>query len=174
VHNTYFIFPVLFIMLSNHYPSVYNHAQNWLLLILLAVSGALTRHAMVTKNPLERFTLFPAALGLGALVWMSAAPALPQSGLPDGERVEFSRLHSILATRCLSCHSSHPTDDIYKTAPGGVLFETEAQVRAKAHNIHLHVVVAKSMPLANKTAMTDEERAVFAHWLKQEGLLPEP
>ena len=174
VHNTYFIFPVLFIMLSNHYPSVYNHAQNWLLLILLAVSGALTRHAMVTKKPLERFTLFPAALGLGALVWMSAAPALPQSGLSGGERIEFSRLHSILASRCMACHSSHPTDDIYKTAPGGVLFETEEQVRAKAHNIHLHVVVAKSMPLANKTGMTDGERAVFAQWLKQEGLLPEP
>jgi uncharacterized membrane protein len=130
VHNTYFIFPVLFIMLSNHYPVVYNHSLNWVLLLILGVAGALTRHAMVTKSPVQRWTLLPALAG----------------------------------------HSSHPTDDIYKAAPNGVMFESEAQVRAKGNLIQLHVVMAKSMPLGNKTGMTDEERAVFAAWLKQEGL----
>jgi uncharacterized membrane protein len=85
-------------------------------------------------------------------------------------RVEFSQLHSIIQNRCLACHSSHPTDDIYKNAPSGVMFESEAQVRAKGNLIQLHVVMAKSMPLGNKTGMTDDERAVFAAWLKQEGL----
>ena len=50
VHNTYFIFPVLFIMLSNHYPALYNHDLNWLLLVVLSVAGAMVRHVMVTKN----------------------------------------------------------------------------------------------------------------------------
>ncbi|MGE3262336.1 MAG: urate hydroxylase PuuD [Bacteriovoracia bacterium] len=168
VHNTYFIFPVLFIMLSNHYPVVYSHPLNWLLLIILGVSGALTRHAMVTKSPVQRWTLLPAAIGLGALVMMTGAEKHSE---PAGPKVEFAQLHGIMENRCLACHSSHPTDDVWKTAPNGVVLESEAQVRAKANLIHLHVVIAKSMPLGNKTNMTEEERAVFAKWLKQEALV---
>lgn len=168
VHNTYFIFPVLFIMLSNHYPTVYNHRWNWLLLIALGVSGALTRHAMVTKNPRERWTLFPAAIGLAALVYLTAM--VPAAATVEGPRVEFSQVRAILATRCLQCHSSHPTDDLWKQAPNGVIFETEQALREKADKVQLHVVIAKSMPLGNKTGMTEEERAVIARWLKQENL----
>jgi uncharacterized membrane protein len=169
VHNTYFIFPVLFIMLSNHYPTVYNHHWNWLLLIALGVSGALTRHAMVTKNPVERWTLLPAAMGLGALVYMTAAvPSV--ASLENQPRLEFSAVHAIIRTRCLQCHGTHPTDDIWHTPPNGVVLESELQFRERADKVQLHVVVAKSMPLGNKTGMTDEERAVVARWLKQENL----
>ncbi|MGZ3711264.1 MAG: urate hydroxylase PuuD [Bdellovibrionota bacterium] len=167
VHNTYFIFPVLFIMLSNHYPLVYNHPLNWLLLIILGVSGALTRHAMVTKSAVQRWTLLPAAAGLGALVMMTGHEA-PTAVTFD--RIEFAQVHAIMQNRCLACHSTHPTDDVWKSAPNGVIFESEEQVRAKGDKIHLHVVMAKSMPLGNKTNMTEEERAVFAKWLKKEGL----
>jgi uncharacterized membrane protein len=169
VHNTYFIFPVLFIMLSNHYPTVYNHHLNWLLLIALGVSGALTRHAMVTKNPVERWTLLPAAIGLGALVYMTAATGLPVVS-ENQPKVEFAAVHAIIQTRCLQCHSSHPTDDTWHTPPNGVILESEELFRARADKVQLHVVVAKSMPLGNKTGMTDEERAVIARWLKQENL----
>lgn len=170
VHNTYFIFPVLFIMLSNHYPTLYNHKLNWLLLIILSVAGACTRHAMVTTRPRERWTLLPAAIGLLALIYMTAHPAQPQQN--TAERVDFSEVHSVMERRCLSCHGSKTTDDIYKTAPNGIILETEAQVRARAQMMHLHVVVAKSMPLGNKTGMTDPERAIFAQWLAQERLAP--
>jgi uncharacterized membrane protein len=169
VHNTYFIFPVLFIMLSNHYPQVYNHPLNWVLLIILAVAGACTRHAMVTKSPVQRFTLIPAAAGLAALVVMTASTPQVHSALGEG-KVEFAQVRAIVQNRCLACHSSHPTDDIYTSAPNGVIFESEEALRAKGNLIQLHVVMAKSMPLGNKTGMTDEERGVFAAWLKQEGL----
>lgn len=168
VHNTYFIFPVLFIMLSNHYPQVYNHHLNWLLLILLTVSGAMTRHAMVTKNPVERWTLAPAALGLAALVYMTGAASQVSASVSPGA-VSYSQVHSIVAARCLSCHSSQPTDDVWKAPPNGVIFETEEQLRARGEKVQLHVVLAKSMPLGNKTNMTEEERALVAQWLKQEG-----
>lgn len=168
VHNTYFIFPVLFIMLSNHYPVLYNHAWNWLLLIVLAMSGAMVRHAMVTKNVRERWVLAPAAVGLLGLVWGTALPTV--GAAPSGPHVEFTQVHGILQNRCWSCHSSSPTDDVFKVAPNGVIFESEAQLRARAQMVRLHVVTAKSMPLANKTGMTDEERAVFASWLQQQGL----
>jgi uncharacterized membrane protein len=168
---------VLFIMLSNHYPVLYNHAWNWLLLLVLAVSGALVRHSMVTKKPVERWVLVPAALGLLALVWATALPgprvaagAGAAAVLDAAPRVGFAEVHTIIEKRCSSCHSSHPTDDIYTAPPNGVIFETEAQLRAKAPMVRLHVVAAKSMPLLNKTGMTEEERAVMARWLEQEGL----
>lgn len=173
VHNTYFTFPVLFIMLSNHYPQVYNHPRNWLLLIVLAVSGALTRHAMVTKRPVERWTLFPAAMGLGALVWMTAAIGAGTAGAgsaaadPGAPPVSYEQVHLLAVKHCYGCHSSAPTDEFYKTAPNGIKFENEHDLRARADKILLHVVQAKSMPLGNKTGMTDEERTVFARWLQQ-------
>jgi uncharacterized membrane protein len=163
---------VLFIMLSNHYPTLYNHPQNWLLLIILGVSGALTRHAMVTKNPVERWTLFPAAIGLGALVFMTAAQ--PTVTSTEGPPVEFSQVHAIIQTRCITCHSSSPTDDVYHAPPLGVVFESEAQFRAKADKVYIQVVLAKAMPLGNKTHMLDTERATIRTWLIQEKLIQKP
>lgn len=171
VHNTYFIFPVLFIMLSNHYPTVYNHARNWLLLICLSVSGAMVRHAMVTKKKKERWLLLPAAVGLAALVFATAAPSPTTPSAGPTEKIEFAEVHAVVERRCFACHSTKNTDDVYKDAPRGVLFEGEAQMRERADKIRLHVVIAKSMPLGNKTGMTDDERALIDRWLRQEGLI---
>jgi uncharacterized membrane protein len=167
VHNTYFIFPVLFIMLSNHYPALYSHSQNWLLLIILSISGALVRHTMVTKNQKERWLLLPAFAGLVALIWMtSPAPtAAAMSDVPS-----FDEVHAIFENRCLQCHSSHPTDDVWKSAPKGVIFETEAQIKMHGAHVFENVVVAKTMPLGNKTQMTDEERAIIGRWLSAQKL----
>ncbi|MBI4817061.1 MAG: urate hydroxylase PuuD [Deltaproteobacteria bacterium] len=166
VHNTYFTFPVLFIMLSNHYPVFYSHRWNWLLLMVLALSGAMIRHAMVAKRPRERWVLAPAAFGLLGLVFVTGArPAEPTS--TSTEKVELVEILRILEKRCWACHSSKPTDEVFKVAPSGIIFESETQLRARADRIKLHVVTAKSMPLGNKTQMTDEERRVFGRWLEQ-------
>lgn len=164
VHNTYFTFPVLFIMLSNHYPQIYNHAWNWLLLIVLAVSGALTRHAMVTKRPLERWTLFPAAMGLAALVWASGHVGPASMG--GGARPTWAEVAPVIERRCASCHSLRPTDDVWKVAPLGAIFDSENSLRAKAEKVMLQVVTARTMPLGNKTAMTDEERDLVRRFLE--------
>jgi uncharacterized membrane protein len=173
VHNTYFIFPVLFVMLSNHYPQIYNHPHRALLLVLLSVSGALIRHAMVTRVPVQRWTLAPAAVGLAALVWMTASPVGPGAEL-EGPPVEFAQVSRIVGSRCLACHSTHATDEQYPTAPRGILFETEAQLRSRAEQVYLQVVTAKAMPLANRTGMTDEERQLIGRWIRQQGLLRKP
>lgn len=167
VHNTYFIFPVLFIMLSNHYGSVYNHPQNWILLILLSVSGALVRHAMVTKSPVERWTILPAACGIAALVFMtSAGTDIKSAG--GGEPVTFSQVQPIFASRCISCHSPTPTDDIFKAPPKGITFDTEENIHTYLPQIYQQVAVAKTMPLANKTQMTAEERQLLSTWIAQQ------
>lgn len=176
VHNTYFTFPVLFIMLSNHYAVIYNHPYNWLLLIVLAVSGALVRHAMVTKVTMERWTLLPAAIGLLGLVYMTAALGGQNSdtngkvgSFSPNERVSFERVMPIVQARCWACHSSNPTDDVFKTAPKGVVFENEQQLRLALPQLYQQVVVTKIMPLANKTNMTEEEREILSQWIRVEG-----
>ena len=167
VHNTYFIFPVLFIMLSNHYGSVYNHPQNWLLLILLSVSGALIRHAMVTQNPLQRWTLFPAAIGLAGLVFMTSASfEIKNSG--NKNVITFAQVQPIFQKRCVSCHSPNPTDEIFLLAPKGIFLISEENIRAVLPQIYQQVSVAKIMPLANKTMMTDDERTLITNWLNQQ------
>jgi uncharacterized membrane protein len=167
VHNTYFIFPVLFIMLSNHYPEIYNHHLNWLLLITLGVSGALVRHAMVTKIPAQRWTLLPAGIGLAALVFMTRVAPIEGTTAGDGAPVPFEKVAAVFNARCVRCHSNNPTDDVFKVAPKGLVFESEEQIRLARQLIYQQVVVGRTMPLANKTQMTDDERALVGQWISQ-------
>ena len=166
VHNTYFTFPVLFIMLSNHFPVVFNHPLNWLLLILLSVSGALVRHAMVTKINRQRWTLLPAACGLAALMIMTAPKVMDDSGHPP---VPFAQVHAIIESRCITCHSAAPTDDVFKVPPKDLILQSEEQIRAAGSRIYVQAIVSQAMPLGNKTQMTTDERATLARWLRQEG-----
>jgi uncharacterized membrane protein len=166
VHNTYFTFPVLFIMLSNHYAAVYSHPQAWILLIILSISGALVRHAMVTKNKMQRWTLLPAAIGLLALVFMTAKQ--PETvRLEHTEKVEYLQVQGIVQMRCLSCHATVNTDDVFKVAVNNVIFETEASLLKYKETIIRRVILEKSMPFQNKTKMTEQERAILAKWLSQ-------
>lgn len=163
VHNTYFIFPVLFIMLSNHYPSIYNHEYNWLLLMIIMVAGAMTRQAMITKNPKERFLVLPAAIGILALVVISSKkPEMPKV---DNISVSYNEVQSIVQTRCLSCHANKNTDDIFTVAPKGLILETEEQIYTNRVKI-LSQVESGVMPFSNKTQMTDIERAKLVKYLK--------
>ena len=133
-------------------------------MILLGISGALVRHAMVAKNPLERWTLFPASIGLGALVFMTShVPKLAQAAAP----IPFEQVSKIFETRCVTCHAAQPTDDVFMVPPKDMIFESETQIRASAEKIYEQVVVTKVMPLGNKTNITMEERNLLGQWIQQ-------
>lgn len=76
VHNNYMTFPVLFIMLSNHFPSTYGHRLNWLVLVGLIAVGAAVRHVMNARSAARGLMLVPALGVLAALVVMTS-PAGP-------------------------------------------------------------------------------------------------
>lgn len=159
VHNTYFIFPVLFIMLSNHYPVVYNHQYNWLLLIVLAFSGAFARHGLVTQRARERWVFLPAGIGFMALVFMTAQAPSSQKIIQG--RVDYLKIKPIIQARCLRCHSTKNSDETFDEAPNGILFETESQILDYREKIIEQVIVAKTMPLNNVTNITEEERGII-------------
>jgi len=166
VHNSYMTFPLLFIMLSNHYPATYASPVNWLVLLLLFVAGAAVRHAMIGRGRSSRWALVPAALALAAAMFFStprgaAAPVNPG----DAAIPPFSAVRAVIAQRCLPCHSQYQSDPSFGPAPGGVTFDTPESIARLAERIRVRAVETQTMPLANKTGMTPEERALLARWI---------
>jgi uncharacterized membrane protein len=165
-HNSYVTFPVIFMMLSSHYPATYGHPLNWLILWLLIVVGAGVRHVMIAREkgrPADLW-LVPVAAALVAAVYLTS-PAWLDRTPRSGARVDFLVVKDVIERRCVSCHSHRPTDDVFRTAPNGVTFDTPESIRARAETIRARTVVLRNMPLANKTGMTDAERGLLASWL---------
>ncbi len=83
--------------------------------------------------------------------------------------VNFNEVNMIIQRRCIQCHSSNNTDDIFTAPPNGVVFETPENIVGLKDKILQRVVVTKTMPLNNKTNMTEEERRLIGCWIQQEG-----
>ena len=167
VHNSYMTFPVLFIMLSNHFPATYASPVNWLVLLLLFVAGASVRHAMIGRGSSSRWALVPAALALAGAMFLSTpqgAAARPAATAADSVP-PFHAVRAVIAQRCLPCHSQYQSDRTLGPAPGGVTFDTPESIARLAERIGVRAVETKTMPLANKTGMTEEERALLARWI---------
>lgn len=164
VHNTYFTLPVLFVMISNHYPMTYSHSQGWLVLGVIMLAGVLIRQFFVLRHSGNVKWALPAAgVALLAGVAVAIAPKIADSG---GGRVTFANVQDVLKERCLQCHASQPTQPGFAQPPKGVLLETPEQVAANAPKI-AETVGNKYMPIGNLTQMTDDERALIATWFAQ-------
>jgi uncharacterized membrane protein len=176
VHNTYITLPVLFLMISNHYPALYEHPYSWAVLLGVIAVGALVRQAFVLRHTGRmRPWMLPAcfALFVGVIVATAAtrdlgtAPATPSTAddeaLPDTlEPVAMA----IVATRCQACHSPIPTYEGFDEPPKGVVLVTPADVRRWAGPVLTQAVHDEIMPLGNITDMRPEERALLGQWLE--------
>ena len=183
VHNTYFTLPVLIAMLSNHYGMLYSHPQNWLVLVLLMLVGALVRTWFVKRHKgVDAWPLLVAVVMLlaGLIAWLAPQPAMvPVTAAPvlsapaapgaastgttataaDG-KVSFETVKAIVDARCLACHNA-------ALAPKRIQFHEPQLIEQHAAEIYQQVVVQKSMPLNNATGITDEERATLGRWFKE-------
>jgi uncharacterized membrane protein len=169
VHNSYMTFPLLFIMLSNHYPATYSSPVNWLVLACLFVAGAAVRHAMIGRGARSRWALAPAGLALAGAMFFSTPRALEGGGTRGAGSSDtvpsFAAVRSVIAQRCQPCHSNYQTDRSVGPAPGGVTFDTPESIARLAERIRVRAVETKTMPLANKTGMTQEERDLLGRWV---------
>lgn len=166
LHNSYLTIPVLLTMVSNHFSFAFDHPHAWVLLSVLVVVGASVRHLMITieKQQPAHWAWAPLVLGLAVLVGMTLPKAAPTD---TGPRVTFAEANDVLVRRCYACHSKTPTDDVFKTPPNGIVLDSPAAAAALAPRIRLRAVEAKTMPLANKTGMTEEERVLLGRWVDQ-------
>ena len=164
VHNNYMTFPLIFIMISNHFPMMTGHLYNWLVLggIILASGGV--RHVMNVKG--VQWILAPSAVILIALFFMTAPPHEEMTA--GGSPIAFAAARNVIASRCIACHSAHPTDRTFGgIAPNGVTFDDPARIKALVERIKFRAVISKTMPLANKTGMTEDERILLGRWIDQ-------
>ncbi len=170
LHNNYMTLPVVFIMLSGHYSSTFGHELNWLILAGISLVGGLVRHIFNLRNKgRSNPWLLPAAvLGMIALA-VVAGHVRVGANVPSaaGEKVEFAEVRAIIAQRCATCHSAHPTDENFNVAPLGLSLDTPVQIRRSVQKINARTIITQTMPLANKTEMTDEEREMLGRWIAQ-------
>ncbi|MEC3765092.1 MULTISPECIES: urate hydroxylase PuuD [Cupriavidus] len=169
VHNTYFTLPVLFAMLSNHYSMTYAHKYNWVVLILIMLSGVLIRQFFILKHKGKINVLWPAAgvAALGVVAVMIAPQPRPAVAKADGEAaaaVSFAKVQEVMNARCVQCHAEQPK--MMPTAAKGIKLETPEDIKAHAQLIYQQAVQQKAMPLGNVTQITDDERALLGQWFE--------
>jgi uncharacterized membrane protein len=91
----------------------------------------------------------------------------PGSASFGTEHIPFALVRTIVDQRCSSCHSSTPTDEVFKTAPKGIVFDNDKQIKALASLIKTQTVTTMAMPLGNKTGITPEERIILGRWIEE-------
>ena len=166
LHNNYLTLPVLFVMVSSHYPATYGSPWGWAILGALFVIGVLVRHWFNLRNAgrRNRWLLPAAVLGLVALA-IATAPRSSGAGTGVASPTPFAEVRVVIAQRCAPCHSSAPTYPGIPAAPAGVMFDTPAEIQAKAQRILDRAVRTKTMPLGNLTGITDAERDLLQRWV---------
>ena len=161
VHNTYFTLPVVFTMISNHYASTYAQPDSWAILALWMLAGMLLRQFFVLHHAgRDRYSLPVIGAVLIVVALICAKPAAPE--VVSGPVPAFAEVQSIVATRCLACHSAHPKN--VAVAPKGLMFDDPEIIKQRAADIYRQVFLLKQMPQGNVTQITDEERRQIARW----------
>jgi uncharacterized membrane protein len=166
VHNNYLTLPVVFAMLSNHFPTAYGHSQAWLVLIAMMVIGAWIRHYFNLRHAGRTAWWIPvtAALGIAAVaIAIRPASSGGGAGVAAAGTVSFARARTIVQERCVPCHSAHPTH--VSAAPLGIELDTGQEMHAQAAAIEQAAVQTHTMPLGNATGMTQQERDQLGAWI---------
>ncbi|MEQ6249820.1 urate hydroxylase PuuD [Sulfitobacter sp. HNIBRBA3233] len=176
-HNNYLTLPVIFLMLSNHYPLAFASEANWIIASLVFLMGVTIRHyfnAMHARQGSKHWTWLATTLIFIAIIWLSTAPmfraAEPQeaqgAALRFAQAEGFDQVHDIVLGRCSMCHAAEPAWDGLLWPPKGVRLETEHQIAMAARQIYLQAGLTHAMPPANLSYMRAEERAQIVAWYR--------
>jgi uncharacterized membrane protein len=167
VHNNYLTLPVVFLMLSNHYPLFFATRYNWLIVAIVLAIGPVIRHFFNSRHEGKGspwWTWAVAAAGMAAVGWLSAAGSNIEMGaLPPPP--QFKQVADIVMSRCSMCHAAQPVWEGIPAAPKGVLLDTDTHIRVRAPLIDIVAVRSRAMPPGNITDMTPQERVLLASWL---------
>lgn len=164
VHNNYMTLPVIFIMISNHYPVVTGHPLAWLLLAMISLGGVSIRHFF---NLRHHQIIRPEFLFVGAMLVFGVSLVASQKKATEAMAdVPFPVAQAIVDKHCVACHAAVPTHKGFTAPPNGAAFDTPAGMARYAPRIKERAVDSASMPLGNETHMTDEERAQLGAWIR--------
>ena len=178
-HNNYLTLPVIFLMLSNHYPLAFATEYNWLIAALVFLMGVTIRHYFNTLHATGKsvhWTWLATAIMFIIIMWLSTAPMMQDTyeasearALTPVEQVfadaaGFEEATTIIPGRCSMCHAREPFYDGILYAPKGIFLETPADIAKNARLIYMQAGLSVAMPPANVSLMEDNERAAIRRW----------
>jgi len=162
-HNNYFTLPVLFMMISGHYPAIYSGDYGWLVLIAIVGILVMVRHYFNLRGVGQAKNSLIALIVVSILALIYAlVPS--QNKVQSQDSVSIAEVQVIIDKHCVSCHASEPSSKIFAVAPNGFMIETKEQIIAHKDQIYQQAVLSNAMPLGNNTNMTDEERDKLRIW----------
>ncbi|TDI57371.1 MAG: hypothetical protein E2O93_04810 [Alphaproteobacteria bacterium] len=169
-HNNYFTLPVIFSMVGVHFAAGYGHAWAWIILPLAMVSGVAFRHYRNIQLETDKRAPTYLIVGLLLLAGSFGVSLIPVAGTGGGDSAVDvpgdQRAMTIIQARCATCHSRTPSDPNFSSPPNGFVLDTLDDATQQAGLAFQRLVVDRTMPLGNLTAMTEEERAALGAWLK--------
>ncbi|MDX0520642.1 cysteine desulfurase [Sinorhizobium medicae] len=178
-HNNYLTLPVLFLMLSNHYPLAFGTQYNWIIASLVFLMGVTIRHWFNTRHANKgspTWTWLATVLLFIAIMWLSTVPKVLSEGgearaATAAEVVvaspDFSKVRDTVLGRCSMCHAREPGWEGIIVPPKGVILESDGDIVAHAREIYLQAGRSHAMPPANVTGITEEERQLIASWYER-------
>jgi uncharacterized membrane protein len=180
LHNNYLTLPVIFFMLSSHYPLAFATQWNWLIASLVFLEGAIVRHWFNTRHARKgnpHWTWLAAVVIFLVIAWLSTASkpgdtreevasATAQRFLAS---THFSAARDVIMGRCSMCHAAEPVYEGVLQAPKDVHLDSDAAIANHAVEVALQSGYSHAMPPGNVTEMTPEERALIVEWFREAG-----
>jgi uncharacterized membrane protein len=166
VHNNYLTLPVVFLMISNHYPLMFATRFNWLIVAIVLAIGPVIRHFFNSRHEGKGspwWTWGVAAAGMIAVAWLSGAG--PGGASPRAEKVDVKAAENTVLSRCSMCHRDEPLWPGVHAPPKGVVLDDPESIRRHARLIEINAVRSHAMPPGNITDMTPQERQILAAWI---------
>ena len=176
-HNNYLTLPVIFFMLSNHYPLAFASELNWAIAPLVFLLGVSIRHYFNTYHATKKklywtwiitFLIFAAIVGLSSYKKNNLDISENVNDLERIYSLEIEELnnevHDIISARCTMCHAREPLWDGYLHAPKGFVIENKEDIKRYARQVYVQSALSKAMPPNNISYMEDIERFTIQYW----------
>ena len=171
IHNNYITLPVLFIMISSHFPFTYGHKYNWLILVFISIIGALVRHYFNLRNQKKnKVWILPlAALGMLVLMLYTSFPKIKQNEqiITSNKEISFHEINNIIKYRCGVCHTTKPTFEGFEDPPLGIVYDSPVDILKNIDKIKAQAIDSDIMPPGNLTGITESERNKISLWIDQ-------
>ncbi len=177
LHNNYLTLPVIFFMLSNHYPLAFATEFNWIIAALVFLMGVTIRHWFNTTHARKgkpTWTWLVTVLIFIVIMWLSTVPKVltgeeEQASLSTREQTfvqngHFEAVRDVVQGRCSMCHAAEPVWEGIARAPKNVKLETDGEIAAHAREIYLQAGRSHAMPPGNITDLSPEERKLLVAW----------
>ncbi|WP_066797628.1 urate hydroxylase PuuD [Sphingomonas soli] len=164
LHNNYMTLPVLFIMISHHYPMTYGAERPWLVLALLGLTGVAVRHVFNLRHREQSTGRAMAVAAVMALISVTYV-SMEKGGTAAARAVSFAELQPLIVKHCATCHSATPSHPEFPVAPLGLKLDSYEQAKAAAPRIKAMTVDSEVMPLGNVSGMTKDERETIGAWI---------